>query len=122
MRTALLILSLSLAGCAHRVRVESVPAGATVWINEKMVGVTPMERTLVWNPLRRLRDVTATVSLDGYRSVPIDLSNRVTMRRIWRDLIGRKLRRTEPRFTHTVRLIDEHGPTGTWTREDALQD
>ena len=116
------MLSLTLAGCAHRVRVESVPPGATVWLDEQIVGVTPMERTLVWNPLRRFRAVTATVALDGYRSVPIDLSNRVTMRRIWRDIFGRSLRRTEPRFTHTVRLVDEHGPSGTWTREDALQD
>lgn len=122
MRLAMLMLGLALAGCAHRVRVESVPAGASVWLDDKLVGVTPMERTLVWNPLRRLRAVTATVSLDGYRTVPIDLSHRVTARRIWRDLFGRRLRRTEPRFTHTVRLVDEHGPSGTWTREDALRD
>ena len=48
MRTGFLIVALafSLAGvaCVERmVSIESVPAGATVWVNDREVGVTPCE-------------------------------------------------------------------------------
>jgi hypothetical protein len=48
MRTGSLIVALafSLAGVAcveRKVSIESVPAGATVWVNDREVGVTPCE-------------------------------------------------------------------------------
>jgi hypothetical protein len=46
MRAALAILALALgpAACVERkVSIESVPAGATVWVNDREVGVTPCE-------------------------------------------------------------------------------
>jgi hypothetical protein len=117
MRTLLLGASVILAGCVHRVRIESEPPGATVEVDGRVVGVTPMERELRWWPFRK---APATVRLEGHRDVPIDLSKRVWLRRIWRDVVGRGLYRSAPRFTHTVRLVEEHGQAGTWTREEAL--
>jgi len=38
------ILTLGLAGCVERkVSITSVPSGATVWVNDREVGVTPCE-------------------------------------------------------------------------------
>lgn len=41
---AILATSSALAGCVERkVSIGSVPAGATVWVNDREVGVTPCE-------------------------------------------------------------------------------
>ena len=108
-----------LAGCAHRVALDSDPPGATVHRGEAVIGVTPTEVRLRWWPGRRL---PVEVASPGYRSAAIRLDEDVGILRVagevltlrWRRLLGLR-----PRAVHRLVLVPEHGPAGTWTPEDA---
>lgn len=42
MRVVVLTIVLLAAGCTHEVRVRSKPSGATVFLNNKAIGATPL--------------------------------------------------------------------------------
>ena len=128
-----LLLSLSLSGCAHKVKVTSEPPGAAVFFRGKKKGVTPVEFTTVWTPhvgngARRFR---LRVSLPGHRTVVTSIGSDV---RIWRYLLHpfrggvarclfppfewREGACIGPRSTRHMVLVPNHGPSGTWNVED----
>lgn len=80
---ALLAASLLLSGCwEKRVRVESVPAGASVWLGDEILGTTPLELPLSGQP-QSLRlalpgCVDRTVELDPAK-LSADRTLRVTL-------------------------------------------
>ena len=69
-RFSLLVFVWSI-GCAHRVRIESDPPGASIKIGQELVGVTPAEVTVKWVPLKR---IPVKLDMPGRRSVVLDLS------------------------------------------------
>ena len=125
LRAALAALTLAAAagttGCVHRVYIETTPPGATVTMSGEKLGVTPLDDRMWWYPFRPME---ARVVMPGYRTVRLDLSERVgpwvlagDMVRPWRwgRLVG-----VQHRGRHEVVMIRNHGPSGTWTPEDAV--
>lgn len=118
-RLALLaLLAVLAAGCAHRVRVESDPQGASVKAGKRMRGPTPQELTFLWLPFRAL---PVRVSAPGYRAVELHAHEYAGLWTFTKELFGLRFRRLaglEPRATIQVVLVREHGPVGTWTEEE----
>ena len=88
-------------------------------IQEEEIGTTPLETTLLWYPFHY---TPIEVSLPNYRSIVIHPEQQVTVRKISRDLFFFRYKRwlgLEPRNTHTLYLIRDHGPAGTWSPDDA---
>ena len=99
-----LSMALSASGCARRVLVVSDPPGASVRRNREPLGATPLELRVWWVPFWRQE---VRVSMAGYRSVEIPLRRHLG----WFPQLT----------THEVRLVEEHGPAGTWTEEEAKE-
>ena len=113
------IVALQITGCLHRIRVESFPAGATVYYKDNEIGTTPVEKTVFWYPLA---NIPIEVQLANYRSVTVQAENQISLRKITGDLMFfryKKMLGLEPRTVHNIHMIRMHGPAGTWTPEDA---
>lgn len=119
MRTRLLLLlTLLAAGCAHRVRIESQPPGASVRVGKRLKGPTPQELTFLWVPFR---PINVRVSAAGYRTVVVKANKHASVWRIAGEALTFRYKRLlglRPRATIEVMLIRDHGPVGTWTEED----
>jgi len=105
-------------GCAHRVRIESDPPGASIKVGQELVGVTPAEITVKWVPYKR---IPVKIDIPGRRSVVLDLSKDLSLMGLaWQGLTLQtgKLAGTTPRSTHRAQFVRHHGPIGTWTPED----
>jgi hypothetical protein len=105
-------------GCAHRVRIESDPPGASIKLGQELIGVTPAEVTVKWVPFKR---IPVKIDIPGRRSVVIDLAKDLSLMSLtWQGLTLQtgKLAGTTPRSTHRALFVRHHGPTGTWTPED----
>jgi hypothetical protein len=91
---ALLLLTCGtlLAGCAHKVALTSVPAGAVVSLGGKRIGTTPLTV-----PIRFLGSRAVRIETVGYRPLDIRVG---TARQV------------------EVRLVPEHGAAGTWDPSD----
>jgi hypothetical protein len=131
-RVAAAAALLGLAACAHTVRIESEPPGASVRIDRKLVGFTPLEIDLPWRPMF-VKDYKVVVRLTGHRTVRASLRDdmrlwRPVWRAVWHPL---ELLRGCPEAgedyagfgtcpDHTLRfvMIEGHGPVGTWTPEE----
>lgn len=99
MRPVLLLLALlAVPGCAHRVRVDTLPRGAVVTYRGTR-GTTPVDlKVRAFGPRK------ITVRLAGYRTWEGRLPASTWYRGYTElDLI----------------LVEEHGAAGTWTPEDA---
>ncbi len=116
--TPLLVLLLG-SGCAHRVVFKSEPVTATVYVDDELIGPTPVAvRRTLW-PFRK---VDVRIEAQGYRTIEVPLHKDArTLRPLgdllllkWRKMLGLKARRV-----HTLVLVPEHGPSGTWTPDDA---
>jgi hypothetical protein len=115
----LLACGLLVSGCKHRVWVDSVPAGASLTVNGELMGSTPKEIEVVWSPLSELE---LTVQAQGYRPMNVDLSDDLSMGRIFAEILGLRWRRLTGRAVrteHELIFIREHGSSGTWLPEDA---
>ena len=113
-----LLLLMVLVGCAHRVRIESDPPGASIKVGQELLGVTPAEITVKWVPFKR---IPVKVDIPGRRSVVLDLSKDLSLLSLtWQGVTLQtgKLAGTIPRSTHRAQFIHHHGPIGTWTAED----
>ena len=106
-------------GCKHRVSVNSVPAGAALYLNDEPVGATPQEITVDW----RVREsFVLTAHAQGYRPLSIDLVHDLSVGQIIRDALmlrWKMLRGHRTRMEHELLFIREHGAAGTWSAEDA---
>ncbi len=115
-RTATACLALALTGCTYRVVLASSPPGAVIYVDEEIVGVTPLPVAVS----HRGKPPSIRVELTGYRSFELDMTRDLRLR----ERIRYNLRhpwlyvgdRSPP--TRTVVLIPNHGPAGTWTPED----
>jgi len=114
----LLLVGLTLVGCAHRVVIESDPPGASIRVGHKTVGVTPAEVKVKWVPFKK---IPVTLNIPGKRRVQLDLSKDLgPMRLGWQAMTFQtgKLSGKVPRATHRALFVQSHGPIGTWTSED----
>jgi hypothetical protein len=87
------LLALLLVACVHRVQVSSDPIGAVVTVDGRILGPAPARVEVP------LKGAELTLQIGGYRTFT-------------RHLTWFTPRRLE------VRMVAEHGPTGTWTPED----
>ena len=110
------LLGWLLIGCSYGVVVASSPPGASVYLDDVVAGVTPLQGEV----RNRRRRPAVRVELTGYRSFEVDMRSdlgpvdrlRYNLRHPW-IVLG-----TRPPPTRTLVLIPEHGPAGTWTPED----
>ncbi|HYR95918.1 MAG TPA: PEGA domain-containing protein, partial [Candidatus Binatus sp.] len=75
MRRAAAVALLALTGCGESTLIRSHPPGATVWINDSLVGKTPVEYSCdraSFSHAQRYR-----LELDGYQTSEGELSKRV---------------------------------------------
>jgi len=115
----LLVIGFGLAGCAHRVMLDSDPPGATVKIDGEMVGVTPTEIEVTWVPFT---DNTVQLKMPKRRVVTLDLHDDFgVMCLTWEILTFQygKLLGKEARTHHRTHLVRQHGPAGTWAPDEA---
>ena len=112
-------LFLGLQGCAHRVMLDSDPPGATIKMNGEMVGVTPTELKVTWVPFT---DNTIQLRMPKRRVVTMDLHDDFGVGRLtWEILTFQygKLLGKKPRIHHRAHFVRKHGPSGTWSPEEA---
>jgi hypothetical protein len=99
--------------------LDSDPPGATIKMNDEMVGVTPTELKVRWVPFSENK---VQLKLPRRRSVTLDLHKDVGMLRLawevlsfqWGKLLGKK-----PRAHHRAHFVKHHGPAGTWAPDEA---
>ncbi len=118
-RSLLCLLLLQFIACRHQIEVKTLPASATLYHKDKELGDTPVEITFWWFPFRPF---PITAKLNGYRPMKFEAGNSLSSRLIMRDIFGLRIKRLlgiETRNIHTIQLIREHGPAGTWTPEEA---
>jgi hypothetical protein len=105
-------------GCAHRVRIESDPPGASVKVGDKMVGVTPMELKVRWKPWG---EIPVAVNLPGRRTVEIDLAEDLSLLKLSWQVASFQLGKVGgavPRTVHRAQFVHHHGPAGTWVPDE----
>lgn len=113
-----LVLALSGAGCAYKVRLDSFPAPAQVRLPDNRGTVaTPTEVDFRWTPLNQQ---IVQVSAPGYRVLTVDLrEHEIKFTRYITDALFRPATfRDQPRGEITFVLIPLHGPVGTWTADE----
>lgn len=101
------MLALWLGACAYRVTLTSAPDGARVELPSGRVVATPATARLEWVPFGHQR---VTASAPGFRPMTVDLRDSEVR-------LGHLLHRSERRVVELI-LVPEHGPAGTWTRDD----
>ena len=119
MRFPVFLLLLQFAACRHQIEVKTLPSSAMISHNGQELGAAPVEITFWWFPFRPF---PITAELNGYRSMKFQAGDSLSTRLIMRDIFGLRIKRllgVETRNIHTIQLIREHGPAGTWTPEDA---
>ena len=115
----ILSISLLLTGCRHKIRIESNPPGATVYLRKKNLGTTPIEQSFWWWPGR---SIPLRARLPLYRTMYIKGGTSMHLYTPVTDIFNFRLAQlfgTEIRYTHTFLLVRSHGSVGTWTPEDA---
>ena len=106
-------------GCAHRVKLDSIPSGATLYYKGKELGTTPMEKTFAWWPKRTI-EVKAV--LPNYLPMTMNMSDSMWIFYPAQEVMlfrAKRLLGLSPRSTHEYIMIRKHGPIGSWTAEDA---
>ena len=116
MRTMMMCVLL-LQGCAYKVAISSVPAGAEVLLPDGSTITTPGETVLRWAPFNKQ---SVTVLAAGYRPITVDLRrSELRAGRIARDSLLRPATLAgAPRGYLSVILVPEHGAVGTWTEDE----
>ncbi len=65
------LVLLLFTGCAHRVKIESDPPGASIKMGQELLGVTPAEITVTWVPYKRIQ---SNLDMPARPSVVLKLS------------------------------------------------
>ena len=108
-----------LVGCQHQVAIRSVPAGAALYLNDEPIGATPHALTVKWKPSQEL---ILRAEAQGYRPLKVNLQDDLSIRKWVEDVFRfrwRRLKGTTVRTEHELLFIREHGPSGTWSVEEA---
>ena len=83
------------------------------------MGTTPQELVVDW---RLGRSTMLVAEVQDYRDVEVDLAKALHLRRVLGDVLllrwGR-LSGNTVRSHHELLFVREHGPSGTWSAEDA---
>lgn len=106
-------------GCQHQVAIRSVPAGAALYLNDEPIGATPHSMTVTWKPRQEL---VLRAEAQGYRTLSVDLQEDLSIPKLVGDLFRfqwRQLNGTNVRTEHELLFIREHGPSGTWSVDEA---
>jgi len=80
MRFVLIVLVAITAGCAERTWIRTAPPGATVWVNDRMVGVSPVVYTV--DRREFAREQRYRIELPGYETEEGVLVKRTSPARI----------------------------------------
>lgn len=118
-RIFVFLLLLQFTACRHQIEVKTLPSSAMISHKGVKLGTTPVEITFWWYPFRSF---PLEAELSGYRTMEFNAAQSLSTRLVMRDILhlqARKLIGTETRNIHTIQLIREHGPAGTWTPKDA---
>ncbi len=107
-----------LAGCAYTVTLTSAPMPARVQLPGGRVVATPVDAKLRWAPWSHQ---VVTADAPGYRTLVVDLRDDEVRLGRW---IATSLFRPAtwsgaPRGEVRLVLVPEHGPSGTWSADDA---
>ena len=116
MKSSWLLFVLGLSACSHRVRIETNPVGAEVWLDQQLLGITPLEVRVPYRPLF-MQAPTLSVRLQPqYREMRLDMrsqSNGFSI--LWHSIrhpaVALRLR---PPPTLELQMVRRHGPIGTW--------
>lgn len=112
------LFAATLSGCVYHLRVESYPNGATLTIGDAEAHVLPADLNLKWRPFR---PYPVRIEANGYRPLAFELRRRhlheidfatdvlVNPNEAFGDA---------PRRVLEVRLVPDHGPSGTWNYDD----
>lgn len=81
LRALALVVSLSLPGCVTSTQIRTIPAGASVYVNDELIGTSPVTYSTpddAWRPPYRLR-----AELPGYHPLegeltPVTATGRIT--------------------------------------------
>jgi len=106
-------------GCKHRVKLESIPSGATIYYQGKELGATPLEHTFTWWPKKQLK---VKAKLPNYLPMTIDVGNTMSLFQPVADILFFRQPRLwgySIRSTHQYIMIRRHGPIGSWTPQEA---
>ncbi|MEC8277458.1 MAG: PEGA domain-containing protein [Myxococcota bacterium] len=117
----LITLFLWSSGCAHRMRIETIPSGASVSLNNVEIGESPLDINTIWWPLRSLM---VKVNLPGYRTQIVDVGSPLKPRHILGEFLGFRFRRLlglNVRKQHKIILVRKHKQAGTWLPDDAYR-
>jgi hypothetical protein len=79
-RRAVAVLLLAVTGCAESTLIQSRPPGATVWINDSLVGKTPVVYSVSRETFSRRQHYR--LELAGYETSEGELSRRVKAGRV----------------------------------------
>ncbi|MEQ9207816.1 MAG: PEGA domain-containing protein [Phycisphaerales bacterium] len=109
------VLGSSMGGCAtirnekfKEVEFTSDPSGATVVVEEEVVGTTPV----VVEVARKGRDKLVEIALEGYKSVRLNLDRSVEGKTIFGGLIGMSVDAISGKagtYTDSVHIVLEEG-------------
>ena len=117
----LALVCFGLSACAHRLRIETIPSGAAVSLNNLEIGEAPVEVNTVWWPFRQLR---LKIELPGYRTQTVDIGKSVKTRHIITEMLGFRFKRLfgkNTRRSHKIILVRKHNQAGTWLPDDAYR-
>ena len=105
------------SGCVYHLRVESRPVGALMTMDEETY-VLPTDLHVKWRPFKAHE---VEITAPGYRPLAFKLKRRhIHETDFVTDVLinpgesfGKK-----PRRMLEVRLVPDHGPSGTWSESD----
>jgi hypothetical protein len=112
-------------GCVWRLQIASQPTGAEITLPDGRRVTTPAD---VQVPFSLVKPAPLVASAPGYRTLKLDLTRRVgpglaeinLVRLVtWR--LTHPIASADPGRRMELRLVPEHGPSGTWGLEQVRE-
>ena len=116
MRSSWLLVALVLSACPQRLRLETNPVGAEVWMNQQLLGITPLEIRVPYRPLFMPSPKLSVRLQPQYREVRLDMRSQshgtfLLWQSVRHPAVALGLR---PPPVFEVQMVRRHGPIGTW--------
>jgi hypothetical protein len=115
-RWALGLTVLSPLACAHQMKLETNPVGAEVWLDQKLLGVTPLTVRVPYRPLFLPAPELKVRLQPQYRDFTLQLRRETH----GLSLLWQKTRHPaialgfRPAPVVEIQMVRRHGPIGTW--------